>query len=422
MMIQKLTHKTVLMSSFALALLSIILYREYAWERYGFGLTSVYFTIIALYFLMMLLTASIGSDKYQSLPVPKGRTIAIIPSYNEPDENVHHAVKALLNGTLPPDEIHVVDDGSVKPLKPFKHPKVFWHKQSNGGKRSAQTLVLSKIKPGKFDYLITVDSDSRVAPTAIEDSLRPFNDPSIQAVTSTVTIRNRTTSLITLLADLEIVTGVFVVRRARSYFGAVAPTSGALSVYRIDTILENLHDYLHSGTFSDDRRMAHYSLLKGKVISVNGAVVDTDMPHTFKGTWRQRVRWYKGYWKYLPWEAAHLSGWPLFMRYMSTLNAVVFPFAFFWIAIYLPITGRGIFWPVLILWLALLYAQSASYLMRPNINIGTKVLTWLLATPLLIPYQVLLVRPAMYWAAITATNTRWNGHRETASNSTTIKK
>jgi hyaluronan synthase len=411
--------RRVLLTAAVAALVVVAAYRLLVWQFYGFSPAAVYFSLVAVYFLFMMFAAVGGGDRFEANEPATGRILAIIPSYNEEVENLHLAVRALLASTVVPDEIYVVDDGSSTPVVPFEHPRVRWLRQDNAGKRAAQASVLAVVRPGEFDFVVTIDSDSQVAPGAIESALRALADPTVHGVTSVVAVRNRTASIFARLADLEIISGVFVVRRGRARVGAVTPTSGAFSMYRADTILKNLYDYVRSGTFSDDRRMAHYCLLEGQVVAVDGAVVHTDMPTTFRGTWRQRVRWYKGYWKYLPWEAAHLSGWPLLMRYMSTLNALVFPLALFWVAVWLPATGKGLFWPVFALWLALLYCQSLTYLRRPGISRSTAVASWLLLTPLLIPYQLLLVRPAMYWAALTVGSERWDGHREPAPAQTT---
>jgi hyaluronan synthase len=403
----------------AVAVLVVVLtYRVLVWQVYGVSVPSLYFSAVAGFFVFVLFAAVGGGDRFEGGPLPSGRVLTIVPPYNEDVGSLHRTVRALLDGTVVPDEIHVVDDGSTVPVIPFDDPRVRWHRQPNAGKRAAQVSVLAQVAPGEFDFIVTVDSDSRVAPGALESALRAFADRRVQAVTSTVVVRNRTGSLIARLADLEIVSGVFVVRRGRARLGAVTPTSGAFSVYRAAPVLDDLYDYVRSGTFSDDRRLAQYCLLRGLVVATRGAVVATDMPTTFRGTWRQRVRWYKGYWKYLPWEAAYLSGWPLVMRYVSTLNALVFPLALFWVVLWLPLTGRGLFWPVLVLWLALLYCQTFTYLERPGISRREAVTAWLLLTPLLVPYQLLLVRPAMYWAALTVSSARWDGHREPAGSPT----
>ena len=400
---------------FGLVVISLVTYRVWAWTHFPVTWASVYFAVIAVITVGLFALAARGSDMHnQSTPV-EGRLVAVIPTYNEDDKDLHAAIQALLDSTIVPDRIHVVDDGSDVPATPFDHPLVSWHRQENQGKRAAQITAMGEYSEDDLDFVVTVDSDSQVAPRAIEDSLRAFNDQSVQAVTSVVIVRNRVQSLLTRLSDLEIVSGIFVVRRARAAVGAVTPTSGAFSVYRSGPFLGHLYDYLRSGTFSDDRRLAHYCLMRGKVITVPGAVVNTAMPSTVRGTWRQRVRWYKGYWKYLPWEVSHLRGWALGFRYLSSVSAAVFPVAIFWVAVYLPIAGKGFHWQVFALWLSLLYAQGLTYLRRPFLSLRSRILTWLFLTPLLIPFQLLIIRPSMYWAALTVRSERWDGDRASSS-------
>jgi len=68
--------------------------------------------------------------------------IAVVPAYNEDPELLHGAIRSLLNGTVVPDVIHVVDDGSATPLPTFAHARVVWHKRENGGKHHAQATAL----------------------------------------------------------------------------------------------------------------------------------------------------------------------------------------------------------------------------------------------------------------------------------------
>jgi hyaluronan synthase len=397
----------------ALALVLVVMgvYRYWAWQNHPFSVLSIYFAAMAVLTIAMFMLAARGFDRFDAAPAVQGRIIAVIPTYNEDDDDLHDAIRSILRSTAVPDEIHVVDDGSQPPAREFVHPRVRWHRQVNRGKRAAQITAVQGYSPEAVDFIVTVDSDSQIVPTAIEDALRAFHDPLVQAVTSVVTVRNRRESLISRLSDLEMVSGIFIVRRARAAVGAVTPTSGAFSVYRSAPFLDNLYDYVHSGTFSDDRRLAHYCLMRGKVVTVSGAVVDTQMPATFQGTWKQRVRWYKGYWKYFSWEVRHFTGWPLAFRYFSTVSAAVFPLAMCWVLLVMPLTGKGFEWQVFALWLGLLYGQGLTYLRRPGIPMADRVLTWLLLTPLLIPFQLLIIRPSMYWAAITVSSKKWDGDR-----------
>jgi hypothetical protein len=49
------------------------------------------------------------------------------------------------------------------------------------------------------------------------------------------------------------------------------------------------HLAILTDTYSDDRRLSHYALLKGRVVSVDDAVAETEMPSTPFGVFRQRV-------------------------------------------------------------------------------------------------------------------------------------
>jgi hypothetical protein len=83
----------------------------------------------------------------------------------------------------------------------------------------------------------------------------------------------------------------------------------------------------------------------------------------------------------------------------------------FWVLVFMPLSGKGFDWQVLALWLGLLYGQGLTYLRRPGISMASRVSTWLFLTPLLIPFQLLIIRPSMYWAAITVSSKKWDGDR-----------
>ncbi len=120
--------------------------------------------------IVLCLGSFIKGRSFTHLPVASGRTVAIIPSFNEPTKNLHRTVRALLAQTHPIDEIHVIDDGSKShPVEPFDHPRVFWHRQENKGKRGAQVTVLRHLQEmGKqFEYVLTIVSDGEPFPDAL---------------------------------------------------------------------------------------------------------------------------------------------------------------------------------------------------------------------------------------------------------------
>jgi hyaluronan synthase len=357
--------------------------------------------------LLLILALASRAQPWEHAVPPVGRVVAVVPVFNEPEENLRRCVESLLNQTHPLDVIYVVDDGSQIPAVIYQHPKVHWTRTKNRGKREAQITGLGD-EIHRADFIVTVDSDSVVAPDGVFKLLRTFSDPRTMAATGLPTLINRTQNLITRITDLELCYGSFTIRRAKSSLGAVCPTAGTLAVYRAAVFADNVDDYLSSGTFSDDRRLSHYALLKGRVISVDEAVVETQMPSTPSAVFRQRVRWFKGAWKYLPWEIGNLRGVPLYFRIWNTAMFVAYPAIIAHGFLVMPLLGNRIDWTPLIYWLSLLYVQTFSYVVgRPGMSVGVRLATWLFLTPLLSLFQLFLIRPAMYFAASQVRNQGW---------------
>jgi hyaluronan synthase len=366
---------------------------------------AVVFYVAVAAMLVWMLTASARRRAFTHLPVASGKVVVIVPAYDEDPDTLYACVRSLVLQTVPPDEIVVVDDGSDVPVVPIDLPTVTWLRQDNAGKRRAQVAGLGGCEWA--DFIVTVDSDSVVAPDGLEHLLRPMSDPRIQAATGTCLVRNRAASLLTRVVDLEINLGNMVMRRARSSVGAVTPTSGPLAVYRAAIVWDNLLDYLEEGTFGDDRRLTHYALMRGQVVAVDEATVECDMPTAYVGTFKQRTRWFKGYMRYAGWELRNFTGWPLFLRCWSLMLVALYPLIIGFVFVAVPLTGGRFYWEALAYWAALLYVQTSLYLERPGMSRSARLASWLLLTPLLVPYQALLIRPAMYYAATQTRRMGW---------------
>jgi hyaluronan synthase len=355
--------------------------------------------------LVWMLAAAAKGRTFTHLPVAPGKVVVIVPAFNEDPETLYACVRSLVLQTVPPDEIVVVDDGSDTPVVPIDLPGVTWLRQGNAGKRHAQGTALGGCEWA--DFIVTVDSDSVVAPDGLEQIRRAMSNPDVQAATGACLVRNRTTNWLTRVVDLEIWLGNAVMRRARSTVGAVAPTSGPLAIYRAEVVWDNLLDYLHEGTFSDDRRLTHYALLRGQVVAVDEALVECDMPATWLGTFRQRTRWFKGYFRYLGWELRNFTGWPLTWRCWNLMLVALYPLIIAWAFVVWPLAGGRIYWEALVYWVALLYVQTSHYLGRPGLSRRERLASWLVLTPLLVIYQAVLIRPAMYFAVTQTNRMNW---------------
>lgn len=399
---------------FAAAVAWIIIFRTFignpsAWESAG-----IYLLTTGV--LIAILGSTVYPRRFTHLPPAKGRVVCIVPAYNETDEALNATIIALLDSSRPPDEIHVVDDGSTERVESWYHPQapIRWHRQSNAGKREAQARVLYELRywrdlgQPRADFILTVDSDSVVDRHAIRHLLRAMSEPKVQAATGMPMLRNRTKNLLTRLLDLEMVSACLTQRAARSRMGVVAPCSGALTLYRADLVLDNLDDYVTSGTVGDDRRLTHYALQRGQTVAVDEAHVFTDMPETIKGAYRQRTRWYRFYWIYALWEVSHLralpAAWRIYAMIMSALN----PLALLWLCVGAPLAGKPFPTEGVLYWLGLTYIIGSRYAFRrPRVSWKARLATWLLGTPFLLLLQYGVIRPAMWHAAATATRTGW---------------
>lgn len=355
---------------------------------------AIAFYLVSVGVLTWLLALACRRDPWLGVEPARGRVVAVVPAYNEDESLLRTCIEALLTGRVVPDVVHVVDDGSDPPLQPYSHGLVRWHRQENQGKRWAQVNAL---RDETADFIVTVDSDSVPHKDALQECLRALADPGVQAATATVAVRNRTRGVLTRLVDLELVYGCLVQRKARTSLGAVAPTSGAFAVYRAPVFYDNMIDYLLSGTAGDDRRLTQYALLRGQVVGCSTAWVLTEMPETLIATFRQRVRWFKSYFLYLGWELRHLSGAPFWLRTWSLFMTIVLPILLVWALVVVPLGSGSFFWHPFVYWLGLTYAQTARYASsRLGMTRMSRVWAWLFLTPLLIPWNLLFVKPALY--------------------------
>ncbi|MFC4002928.1 glycosyltransferase [Prauserella oleivorans] len=352
------------------------------------------------------------SRNYNKLPVARGRVVAIVPAYNEEPELLRNAITALLNQTVLPDEIHVMDDGSTPTVEPMiEHERVYWHRQPNQGKRHAQANVLRTLDRRDWDYIFTVDSDSVPEPDALEYLLRAMSRPKVQAATGLILTRNWRQNFLTRVSDMNIGTSCLMIRTSRSALGAVETTSGALALYRAEVIFDNLPDYLVSGTNGDDRRLTMYASLRGDVVVVNEAMVHSAMPETVKGLFRQRLRWGKSAWQAFPFTVTNLAIHKILFPVLAVAQWVMLPIMMGWMA--LAVIGERLHADATLLafcaYVLIRYTETGMYvLLRPGMHWFTKLWTWILLTPAELVVKLAIIYPAKYYAILKLRDRGWH--------------
>ncbi|MEC7055454.1 glycosyltransferase [Streptomyces collinus] len=374
--------------------------------------------------IVLCLVSFLKGRSFTHLPVAPGRTVAIIPAFEEPTENLHRTVRSLLAQTHPIDEIHVIDDGSRQhPVEPFDHPRVFWHRQENKGKRGAQVTVLRHLQEQHkhFEYVLTIDSDGEPFPDALEQQLRAMSNPRIQATTGMIYVRNFEETWVSRAADIDIGTSCVMMRSSRSMLGALETTSGALALYRAELLYDHLDAYeVECGT-GDDRWLALRALMRGEVVAVNEAGVVTDMPTTLRKTYRQRLRWARSWWWMLPFVYARLSLKQLISPTFGLLQLVITPVMLAWIVVMTLMTlgGRyhnpGVALVYLAVYLVVRFGQSGLYiLMRPDMTARQRWHSWLVGTPAAVFMNIVLLCPTRYWALFKLRDNAWQSRGLTA--------
>jgi hyaluronan synthase len=262
----------------------------------------------------------------------------VVPIYNEPPEDLTRCCESLVAQVYAGEiEVYLVDDGSPNRADVMAVLDRFgalpgWHvllPEANGGKRHAQDHA---VRAGSGDLVLTIDSDTQVAPDGVLRMVEQFDDDAIGAATGSVRVSNAGTNLLTRLIDLRYWVAFHQERASHSLFGAVLCCSGPLSMYRrsvLDVVWSRYMAQTFRGlpcTYGDDRHLTNLVLGEGhrtRFAPYAGCI--TSAPTSIPGYLRQQTRWNKSYYRELLWTLAFL---PRLSRMMAVEVAVqaVLPF------------------------------------------------------------------------------------------------
>ncbi len=119
----------------------------------------------------------------------------VVPAYNE-EKVIAATLQSVLACDYPDLKCIVVDDGSTDATLQViaegfgKDPRVRVLSQPNQGKWRALNLAFQSIDS---EIAVCVDADTRIAPDAIAEIVRPFADSKVAAVAGTVVVPTRPT-------------------------------------------------------------------------------------------------------------------------------------------------------------------------------------------------------------------------------------
>ncbi len=247
----------------------------------------------------------------------------IVPCYNE-EANVREVVSHLARMRYPNYDIIAVNDGSsdrtgerLNELAAQYPQLLVIHQSSNQGKAIGLTTAAQVTDA---EYLMCIDGDSILDVDAIAWMIRHLmENPTIGAVTGNPRIRTRSTLLGRMQVG-EFSSIVGLIKRTQQVYGRLLTVSGVVVMFRKHAI-EDV-GYWSNDMLTEDIDISWKLQVGGWIIRYEPRALSWIlMPETFRGLYKQRLRWAKGgiqaLIKYAP---AMLSlrqsmMWPIFFEY-----------------------------------------------------------------------------------------------------------
>ena len=269
-------------------------------------ITELILLSIINFFLVVILFKQYAAFQYKAYSGSANtelKVVVVISFYNEKSETLQKSIDSLLNQTVECSEIYVYDDGSnsedtfLSISNKYKSKKLHFKRfKKNRGKRFAQVDMFKQMDS---DIFVTLDSDTVLDKNAIEEGLKPFNDPYVFGVSGHIRALDSVSLLSKLYSNLLKKSFTFE-RSAQSVLDSVLVATGMFSMYR-SSILENrLDHYLNMSSdglnmSADDKRLTTYSILKGRVVQQMTAQARTVIPQQVGNFFKQQLRWARGF-------------------------------------------------------------------------------------------------------------------------------
>ncbi|WP_256376841.1 glycosyltransferase [Thalassospira sp. MCCC 1A01428] len=251
-------------------------------------------------FVLAALTVSIVSVYQQvrsrgalpARPFLQPSVSVLLPGHNEA-ANLERSIMSMREQTCPPDQIVVVDDGSIdntltvaRRLQKAGLVDVVRSAGVRGGKSSAANLGLTRCTG---DLIIIADADTTYDCDAFERLIMPFSDPSVGAVAGNLGLRNPDHSLATIWQAIQYQISIGLGRQVSDMLGILFIVSGAFGAFRRKALVQCGGWSVGPG---EDAELTNKIRRAGwKVRFARNSWGLTDAPETFSQLARQRLRW-----------------------------------------------------------------------------------------------------------------------------------
>lgn len=248
----------------------------------------------------------------------------LIPAHNERDQ-LAETIGAVLQTEYPNFEVLIINDGSTDETGAIAERLAQLYPQirslnllENQGKAAALnygTLL------AKGEILVTIDADCLLDKKALHWMVWHFQKfPRVGAVTGNPRVRNRTT-LLAKIQTGEYASIIGMIKRTQRLLGKVLTVSGVIAAFRKKAVLDC--DLWDTDMVTEDINITWK--LEKKFWAVHyelNAIGWILVPETFRGFWKQRVRWAQGGIEVLrrhkniwaSWKCRRL--WPVYLDYL----------------------------------------------------------------------------------------------------------
>lgn len=220
------------------------------------------------------------------------RLTVIIPAYNEA-EFVGDTIRSLLEQTVPPTEIIMVDDGSTDGtgdvgrragITVIRPPK------NTGSKAGAQTFALPWVRT---ELVMAIDADTTLEPSAVEKLMRCFSNADLGAACGFVVPR-RIETVWERGRYVEYLFAFTFYKQIQDYYRRPLISSGCFSMYRTEILRR--HGGWSGRTLAEDMDLTWSFHEAGVGVRfVPEAVCYPIEPYNFRLMGAQLRRWSHGF-------------------------------------------------------------------------------------------------------------------------------
>lgn len=279
----------------------------------------------------------------------------LIAAYSE-EKTIKKAVLSVLDQTLKPYEVIVVNDGSTDRTEEIlkeleKHPLVYviHLKENTGRKARAQRVALPYIRG---DLVATLDADSEWDKDFLLKATAHFYDNLVGGVAGYVISKKH--NLLTAARELQYLIGHALYKAGMNVLNIVLVMPGCGSIMRRKFF--NPTD----DTITEDMDLTLSILEKGyRVVFEPEAIIYTEDPSTFKSYVKQIIRWFSGFMQVVR------KRWRNFPRRVR--------------AIVVMIMGEAIIFPLMLIISSLLLLAHNSLALYPLLIIALDFIPYIIA-------------------------------------------